>query len=226
MEGEAPVATGKRPVLTDEERARIEAAVQAAEQLTSAEIVPMVVGRSGLYREAHHRAGLLAAALMLTALLTVDSVSLPWGWHAANAVWLLGAAVAAYAGGSWIGKWPPVLRLFTSHERMRHKVQLRAEWAFAQHGLTRTRERTGLLLMVSWLEHQVYVLADHALRDRVPAEQWQDVTEAMVERLKAGDLAGGLCCGIEASGQLLARVCPPRNGDNPNELSNDVIQDL
>ncbi len=220
------MATGKRLALTDEERARIEAAVQAAEQLTSAEIVPMVVGRSGLYREAHHRAGLLVAALMLIALLTIDSAWLPWGWHAANAVWLLGAAVAAYAGGSWIGKWPPVLRLFTSHERMRHKVQLRAERAFAQYGLARTRERTGLLLMVSRLERQVYLLADHTLRDRIPAEQWQRVAGVMAERLKAGDLAGGFCGGIEASGQLLARACPSHRGDNPNELSNDVIQDL
>lgn len=80
--------------------------------------------------------------------------------------------------------------------------------------------------MVSWLERQVYVLADHTLRDRVPHEQWQSVTRVMVERLKVGDLAGGLCSGIDASGQLLARVCPPRSGDNPNELSNAVIQDL
>ncbi len=220
------MAIGKRPALTNEERARIEAAVQAAEQLTSAEIVPMVVGQSGLYREAHHRAGLLAATLTLTALLTIESVWLPWGWHASNAVWLLGTAMLAYACGSWIGLWPPVLRLFTSHERMRHKVQLRAERAFIQHGLARTRERTGLLLMVSRLERQVYVLADHTLRDRVSHAQWQKVAEVMVERLKAGDLAGGFCRGIEVSGQLLAPVCPPRSGDNPNELSNEVIQDL
>ena len=36
--------TGKRLALTDEERAGIAAAVQAAEQETSAEIVPMIVG--------------------------------------------------------------------------------------------------------------------------------------------------------------------------------------
>lgn len=220
------MATGKRPALTDAERTRIEAAVHAAEQLTSAEIVPMIVGQSGLYREAHHRAGLLTAAMMLTALLTIDSVWLPWGWHASNAVWLLGAAMAAYACGSWIGRWPPVLRLFTTHERMRHKVQLRAERAFAHHGLARTRERTGLLLMVSWLERQVYVLADDTLRHRVSHEQWQEVAGVMVEHLKAGDLAGGLCRGIETSGRLLAHACPPRSGDNPNELSNDVIQEL
>ena len=47
----------------------------------------------------------------------------------------------------------------------------------------------------------------------------------IVERLKANDLVGGLCRGIEASGVLLARAYPPGKGDNPNELPNEVIQD-
>src|SRR5215210_2485154 len=60
---EAPVAIGKQPMLTSQERARIEAAVQAAEQQTSAEIVPMIVARSGFYRDTQHRAGLMLALL-------------------------------------------------------------------------------------------------------------------------------------------------------------------
>jgi putative membrane protein len=224
-EEEAPVATGKRPALTEEERARVEAAVQAAERYTSAEIVPMIVGQSGLYREAHHRAGLLSAVLSLTALLTIETSWLPWGWHPANAVWLLGVTMLAYAIGAWSGTWPPVLRLFTSRERMQQKVQLRAERAFAQYGLVHTRERNGVLLMVSLLERQVYVLADQSLRQRIAGDRWQEVVAGVVERMKVGDLAGGLCRGIEASGVLLARACPPRGGDNPNELPNEVIQD-
>lgn len=222
---EGQVATGDRPVLTDEERAVVEAAVQAAEQRTSAEIVPMIVERSGLYREARHRAGLVFALLTLAALLTLDSTWLPWGWHAANAVWLLCATVAAYTVGAWSGIWPPIIRLLTSRERMRQKVRLRAERAFVQHGLARTSGRNGFLLMLSLLERQVYVLADRSLRERISGDQWQEVIAVVVERMKAGDLAGGLCRGIEAGGVLLARVCPPDRGDNPNELSNEVIQD-
>ncbi len=219
------MATGKRPALTNEERARVEAAVQVVEQHTSAEIVPMIVGRSGLYREAQHRAGLLVALLVLTALLTIETAWLPWGWHAANAVWLLAATMLAYSFGAWSGTWPFIIRLLTSRERMRQKVQLRAERAFAQHGIARTREHTGLLLMVSLLERQVYVLADQSLGNRISGAQWQDVVAVIVERMKVDDLVGGLCRGIEASGVLLARACPPGKGDNPNELSNVVIQD-
>ena len=225
-EEEAPVATGRRPALSEDDRARVEAAVQAAERHTSAEIVPMIVGRSGLYREAHHRAGLLSAMLALTTSLTIETAWLPWGWHASNAVWLLGVTVLAYSVGAWIGTWPVVLRLFTSRERMRHKVHLRAERAFAQQGLARTRERTGLLVMVSLLERQVYVLPDHTLQARISADQWQEIVSVIVDRMKVGDLAGGLCRGIEAIGLHLTRAYPSRDSDNPNELPNAVIQDL
>ncbi|MBA5861692.1 MAG: hypothetical protein GDA65_03130 [Nitrospira sp. CR1.1] len=225
-EEEAPVATGSKPALSEEGRARVEAAVQMAERHTSAEIVPMIVGRSGVYREAHHRAGLLCAMLALTTLLTIEAAWLPWGWHASNAVWLLGVTVLAYSVGVWIGTCPPVLRLFTSRQRMRQKVRMRAERAFSRQGLAQTRERTGLLLMVSLLERQVYVLPDHALQARLSDEQWQEIVSIVVERMKAGDLAGGLCRGIEAIGLHLAQVSPSHDGDNPNELPNAVIQDL
>lgn len=185
----------------------------------------MIVEQSGLYREARHRAGLMVALLVLTALLTIETAWLPWGWHAANAVWLLAATMLAYGIGVWVGTWPVIIRFLTSRERMHQKVQLRAERAFAQHGIALTRERTGLLLMVSLLERQVYVLADQALREGVSTDQWSTVVAVIVERMKADDLVGGLCRGIEASGVLLARACPPGKGDNPNELSDDVIQD-
>lgn len=220
------MAIGNRPTLTSHERARIEAAVQAAEQQTSAEIVPMIVARSGLYRETQHRAGLILALFVLTALLTIEPAWLPWGWHASNAVWLLAATMLAYGMGVWIGTLPGIIRLLTPRERMHQKVQLRAELAFTQHGIAHTREQTGLLVLISLLEHQVYLLADKSLVDRVSGAQWQTVVALIVEGLKARDLVGGLCRGIEASGVILARACPAGKGDNPNELSNEVIQDL
>ena len=138
--------------------------------------------------------------------------------------------------GSWVRRWWPMPAAHGSGGGLPSCASSRhgnacgtkcnsAERAFAQQGLSSTRDRTGVLLMVSCLERQVYVLADRTLRDRVSSAQWEEVTRGMVERLKAGDLAGGLRRGIEASGRLLA-PCPPRVGDNPNELSNDVIQDF
>lgn len=217
--------TGKKLKLTAEERERISLAVRAAEQSTNAEIVPMIVSRSGLYRDAQHRAGLLLALSALTIMLTTEVLWLPWGWHASNAAWLILATLAAYGAGAWLGTQVPFIRLLTSTDRMLLKVKLRAERAFAQHAVAQTRERTGVLIMVSLLEHQIYVLADQPLFQRVPVERWSSVVGAAVGRLRSGDIVGGLCQSIQACGALLAEVCPGHPDDNPNELSNELVQE-
>ena len=218
------MAIGKAIQLTEEERARISEAVRAAEARTSAEIVPLLVGRSGLYRDAQHRAGLALALIVLAALLMGEGFWVSWAWEKAHAAWLLLATLTAYAVGAWTGTFPPVIRAITSSERLRAKVRLRAERAFAQHSLSRTRQRTGVLLMVSLLEHRVCVLPDQGIGGIAPA-QWSEVVEAVVMRLRQDDVAGGFCAGIERCGNLLASVCPARSDDNPDELSNRLLEE-
>ncbi|SPP64655.1 TPM domain-containing protein [Nitrospira lenta] len=219
------MATGKAAALSDADRERIRRAVHAAEQQTSAEIVPMIVARSGLYRDARHWAGLITALTMLAALLAVEVSWLPWGWPTSNAAWLVLAVMLAYAGGSWSGTLPPVIRLLTAPARLRHKVALRAERAFAQHAIAQTRERTGVLIMLSMLERQIYVLPDRSLAGLVSAERWKQVVQAAVERLRGDDIVEGLTEAIAACGAALADACPARPGDNPNELPDQVIDE-
>ena len=219
------MAIGRASDLTDHDKVRISEAVRAAESRTSAEIVPMLVARSGLYRDAQHRTGLALAFLVLTGLLMGEAIWLPWGWHAANAAWLIVATLSAYAVGAWAGTCDPVIRAVTSTERLHGKVLLRAERAFALHGISQTRERTGVLLMVSLLEREVYLLPDSGIGSRISPAQWNGVVEAVVAQLKAGDIAGGFCAGIERCGAIFAEVCPAPPGNNPDELPNRLVQD-
>ncbi len=225
LAGEEPVATGNDIQLNEQEKARISEAVHAAEVHTSAEIVPMLVARSGLYRDAQHRAGLALALIVLTSLLMGEGLWASWRWQTADAAWLLLAVLLAYAVGSWLGMSAPVIRALTSTERLRRKVRLRAEQAFAQHSLSRTRRRTGVLLLVSLLERHVYVLPDSGIGSSIAPAQWNDVVEAVVSKLREHDIAGGFCAGIERCGVLLARACPAVPGDNPDELSNHLLQE-
>lgn len=216
---------GKGLVLSADEREQIRQAVQMAERQTNAEIVPMIVSRSGIYREVRHAIGLVFALVALVTLLTCESPRLPWGWHSSNAVWLLLATLLAYGLGAWLGTLWPIIRLCGSVERIRHKVRMRAERAFSRHAVSQTRERTGVLIMLSILERQIYVLPDRTLADRATPEQWTQVVRVAVDRLRNGDIMGGLCQSIERCGLLLAELCPGRPGDNPNELPDHVIQE-
>lgn len=210
---------------TEQEHARIQEAVRRAEQGTTGEIVPMIVPSSARYREAGYRTGLILGWLTLALLLTIEWYWLPWGWHAGNAGWLLLAVIAAYGAGEWLGRFPAVIRLVTSRERMAYKVNLRAQQAFYQHGLQNTKGRTGILILVSLLEHRVQVLADKGINECVPPGTWDAVVQGLVEGIKRGRPTDALCEAIARCGALLARHCPADAGQNPNELPDRLIQE-
>jgi putative membrane protein len=210
---------------TDAERERIRQAVQQAERVTKGEIVPMIVPASALYREAGYRMGFMLALLALALLLTVEIYWLSWGWHAGNAGWLLLAVVAAYGLGQWLGRFPGVIRFVTSRERLAHKVTLRAEQAFYKHGLHNTKGRTAILILVSLLERRVHVLADKGINDRVPAGTWDGLVNGILDGIRTGQATDAICAAIAKCGTLLAQVSPAGAGDNPNELSDSLIQE-
>ena len=210
---------------TDAERERIRQAVQQAERVTKGEIVPMIVSASALYLEAGYRMGLILALLSLALLLTIEIYWLPWGWHAGNAGWLLMAVVVSYGLGQWLGRVPMVVRLVTSRERMAHKVTLRAEQAFYKHGLHNTKGRTGILILVSMLERRVHVLADKGINDHVPAGTWDGIVNGILDGIRMGQATDAICSAITKCGVLLAEVAPTGSGDNPDELSDELIQE-
>jgi putative membrane protein len=211
---------------TDAERERIKQTVQQAERGTNGEIVPMIVPASALYREAGYRTGLILTLLTLAVLLTLEMYWVPWGWHAGNAGWLMLAVVIAYGIGQWLGTVSSIIRLVTSRERMAYKVKLRAEQAFYQHGLHNTKDRTGILILVSLLERRVHVLADKGINDRVPPGTWDGLVNGILDGIRTGNATDAICEAIAKCGALLSQVSPAGSGDNPDELPNTLIQEL
>ena len=204
---------------------KIREAVQAAERRTRGEIVPMIVPSSARYSEARYLAGLALSILALTVLLTWD---LGWGqyvWHLHHPGWIVLGVVLAYALGYWAGSLPAVIQFFTSKERMAFKVRRRAELAFYEHGLHKTREGTGILIMASLLERRVQVLADKAINDKVPPGTWDNLVQELIQGIKAGRPTEAFCQAIARCGDLLAQHFPARPGDNPDELADDLIQE-
>ncbi|WP_447977960.1 TPM domain-containing protein [Candidatus Nitrospira bockiana] len=211
-------------LFSDQDLAAIKAAVEAAERRTRGEIVPMVVSASARYREAQHLGGLVLALVVLTLLLALPFL-VPWAaWLERHPGGIVLGVMAAYVLGHWCGRFPIAIRLLTSEERMATKVRLRAERAFHEHGLHKTREATGVLILVSLLERRVHILPDRAIDQRVPPGTWNEIVTDMIARIRAGRPGEALCAAVTRCGDLLATHFPPRAGDNPNELPNDLIQ--
>jgi putative membrane protein len=202
----------------------IRSAIETAECRTRGEIVPMVVPASGRYRDASYLAGSILALVALAALLSMDYEWSPWRWTGYHPGWTIVSVLAAYAVGSFIGGFPRVIRLLTSDKRMAMKVRLRAERAFYEQGLHKTKEGTGILIFLSVLERRVEILADQAIDARVPPGTWDTLVQDLVQGIRADRQTAAFCDAIARCGDLLAIHFPTRGGDNPNELPDELIR--
>jgi uncharacterized membrane protein len=96
--------------------------------------------------------------------------------------------------------------------------------AFEGLGMTKTRERNGVLFFVSVRDRRVAVIGDAAIHVRVPEDFWAGVVRAIETRFAEGRFADGLVEGIAAAGEKLAEHFPPRAGD-VNELPDSLSDD-
>ena len=102
-------------------------------------------------------------------------------------------------------------------------MRRRAHEQFLAKNLQATRERTGVLIYVSAREHMAELIADEGIAAKVAAGAWDGAMARLMDGFKAGRPADGFEEAIGLCGAILAEHFPPREGDNPNELSDSVV---
>lgn len=196
----------------EEERARIIAAVEAAERRTRGEIVPLVIDAAYDYPRAEIQGGgFLTLAL---------AANLSW-WLFDGSLWVF---LVAFLVGYWpcrlgLRLFPSLLRQLIRPEEINAEVAERAKTEFLDHGLHRTREGTGILIMICLFEHRVQVLADHGIHNAVPPESWQHLADLVTVGIRERRTCDALCEAVELCGDMLAKNFPPRP-DDMDELPN------
>jgi len=93
---------------------------------------------------------------------------------------------------------------------------------FRKYGLNKTRDKTGVLIMVVLQFRRVEVLADQGINDQVPEGYWDGIVWTITNSFKEGKSCEGICNAVEAVGQMLAEKFP-RKPDDTDELSNEPI---
>lgn len=198
------------------EQQRIVEAVRRAEAGTAGEIVPMVVGRSADYPRTRYLAAFAAALFVTAAWLALRPTVL------ADPIWLVILQLAAGGGALAVLSFGSGLRLLLDADEMQAAAAQRARLAFFEHGLDRTRDRTGILILISLLEREVELLADSGINTKVAQGEWDAIVAALTDRIRRGQAADGLCEAVERCGALLARHFP-RSPDDQNELPNRIL---
>jgi putative membrane protein len=208
-------------LLSDADREAVRAAVAEAEKRTSGEIVPYVVPASDAYPNALWKGaafGALAGPLLALALHRLWDL---WGSH--FELWLLMPAAAGAAIGFLLAAFVPPVKLWLAGDEMLElRTRQRAEMAFLEEEVFRTRERTGILLFLSLFEHRVVVLADSGIHTLVQPGQWEGIAAAIASGLRAGRAREALLEAIRSCGDLLERHGVARRADDVNELPDEL----
>jgi len=112
------------------------------------------------------------------------------------------------------------IRVVVSRRKIADPVA-EAKKQFERLGMTKTRERNGVLILLAPRSRTFAVIGDTAVHEKCGDAFWTELAAAMTEYFKRGDFTAGLVHGIERAGALLAGHFP-RRADDRNQLPDDV----
>jgi putative membrane protein len=222
------------PILSEADRARISAAVAAAEASTAGEIVTICTRQSDGYRDVALIWSALAAFLALTALTIApdfylglyDRLTGGWvqQWHPRQ-VFAVAAAVAMLKFiGMWLLQlWQPLKMLLVPGPVKHARVRARAVTCFRVGAERRTHGRTGILIYLSMRERRAEIVADDAIANRVSPDVWGAAMDALLGHVAQGRVADGMIAAVEQVGAVLAEHFPRAENDI-NELPDRLIE--
>ena len=190
--------------LTPVQTEAITARVAQAEARTGVQIVTAVTDKSHTYPQLPWKAFALAVALSGLALVLLDGLRPNWV-TASTALLQIGVLLAAGAATALLVIFvPAIARLFLRAPRRDLEVRRHAESLFLRHQLFATRERNGVLMLVSLFEHKVEIIADRAFAGQVTPADWRRVIGPMTSLLQEGRPADAMLAGIQGVEALLA----------------------
>lgn len=214
--------------LNEEELEQIKQAVKEAESKTSGEIATAFIKESDNYAGYELIFAVICGFIYFTVMMFFSGAI-----EAAikNMVWDYGVdyLLAFYGFSTFLvialiyllANFPFIDRLIVPRSVMRRKVNERAVRHFMESGVYNTRERTGILIFISALEHRVELLADRGIAEKIAQEKWDEIAAAIAAGIKKRQLAEHLTGAIRECGELLAKHFPIR-ADDVDELKNEI----
>jgi putative membrane protein len=204
---------------------RIKAAVKDAEDKISGEIVPVIVEKSGFYNIASYKGSIIAAALGFILMIILDRYVLV---DSGNTLYydpvfiFMVVILSGIIGGVLPNFSKPLMRLLVSQKHLDHATQQRAENAFLEEEVFNTRQRTGIMIFISFFEHEVIVMADRGISKVVEQKVWDRIVADLVQSIRAGKVVEGLEASIKRCGEILLEKGFHKAEDDTNELSDDL----
>jgi putative membrane protein len=210
---------------SDNDLNRIKAAVKEAEDKISGEIVPVIVERSGQYSLANYRSSLIVASSAFLLMIVLDRYVIT---DASNSLYydplfiFVAVAVAGIVGAALPNLIGVLKRLLLSQHHLDYATRQRAENVFLEEEVFNTRHRTGIMIFISFFEHEVIVMADKGISKVVEQKQWDKIVAELINSIRAGKIVDGLETAIKRCGEILLEKGFHKTADDINELRDDL----
>ena len=197
-------------------RAALAQAIATIEGTSAVEVVIAVRRRSATYRHANVAVGGVAAMAGLAVMLFSEHV------FALTSI-LVDPFVLGGIAGAIVEVLPGVKRRLTA-ATVRHRAILCAARAtFVERGVHNTRDRSGILVYLSWLEREAVIVADSGLGRKMTGSAHTQAERALTAAMADGGSAGAR--ELERLAPALAAAMP-RRADDINELPDAIDSDL
>ena len=202
--------------ISQTDKVLITAAIKKAEAKTSGEILPVILKQSDFYPAAHFRLAIVMGVLV--------SIIFYYTYDFDDPIALLWVQFPGMILGYALAFLPFFKRLFTTNAEMNEEVHQRAIELYFENQVSMTRDRTGIMIFVSLLEHKVEVLADSGINAKVEKNYWNELVAKLVSSIASGKKVEGMVSAIETCGKSLQDEFPIKS-DDANEVSDHLITD-
>ncbi len=206
---------------SEQDLARIKEAVKKAEERISGEIVPVFVERSGFYSLANYRGAMITASLTFLLIIVFDRYVTELAVYDPMFIFIL-VAVGGLLGALATHNLDFLKKLLLSQHHMDQSTRKKAETAFLEQEVFNTRHRTGIMIFISFFEHEVMVMADRGISKVVDQKEWDTMVRNIIDKIRAGEITEGIEAAILRCGEILLEKGFNKTADDINELRDDL----
>lgn len=210
---------------SDSDLARIKSAVKEAENTISGEIVPVIVDRSGRYTIANYKGAILGASIAFLILVLLDRYVFT---DVENALFydpvfiFFLATVGGMLGAILPNLFAPIKRALINRQYLDNATRQRAECAFLEEEVFNTKQRTGIMIFISFFEREVMVVADKGISKVVEQKVWDKIVTDLLTSIRNEKMVEGIETAIKKCGEILYEKGFLKTEDDVNELTDDL----
>lgn len=218
----------KKLKIDEKAKSQIDDAIKNVEMKTSGEIAVAIAPESDSYSFYELFFGVIIGAVTFTALILLSNQIIPalekhfWEmpkWFFAVFSGMISFFVIALI--FIVTNIPLIDRKIIPLSAKNEAVEAKAESTFFRAGINKTKEASGILIYISYLEQKVRILADFGIASKIEVSAWNQIAKDLAANLKS-NATEAICNAVKECGKILEENFPAKE-ENPDEISNELI---